>query len=661
MSKILIFFFLILSTTILPQQKYFIYFIDKGPQGVNSLSKSSAAYIEALDRLSQRSIQRRTKNMGDEIITYEDFPVYVEYINNLNKIGIKIIHELNWFNSVSAILDDEQSKMVSSLPFVKSVERVKKLYYQNPEAPKEELYKIANTDSTFDYGLSFKQVNLSDVPFVHSKGIDGKNVLIGILDSGFDWKKHESLTGRNVIAEFDFIFNDSVTANEDGDIPDQHSHGTSIFSILGGYKSGFLIGPAYNSSFILAKTEDVRSETHIEEDNYAAALIWMESLGVDITSSSLGYNIFDPKTFSYSYEDMDGKTTIVTKAAELAFERGITTITSAGNEGAPNNSWKFIIAPADGFNTIAVGAVDEFGSRAVFSSIGPTFDGRIKPEIVAQGVQNFHALAGTINSYGFSSGTSTAAPIASGIAALLLSAHPHLKNTQIRSVLLETASNSVNPNNEIGYGIISAKQAIEFPNLELVNNNFKLHKIFFTDGLNPATAKILYKTGNSDFVSANLIKEDGYNYSFNFPAAINGQNIEFYFTLSDSQSNSFRIPEIKNYEFTYGSDLIFLNLEIKQPVTVNEVSDFFPNPFLPSNSKTTRINFNSSGNEIFKMMIIDAAGQKVKEINILSKLGENYVEWDGYSEHGYLCASGVYYALIHLADKEFGKKLILLK
>lgn len=659
MIKIIIFVFLFVCGPILPQQKYFVYFKDKGPLSENSLSKSSSEYIKTLDRLSQRSIERRIKNMGIEIITFEDIPVYAAYTKELNRLGIKIIHELNWFNSVSVTLTDEQFNLVSSLPFVKSVEAVKKLYYQNQEVPKEELFKIANTDSTFDYGLSFKQVNLSDVPFVHSKGIDGKNVLIGILDSGFDWKKHESLTDRNVIAEFDFIFNDSVTANQDGDLPDQHSHGTSIFSILGGYKSGSLIGPAFNSSFILAKTEDVRSETHIEEDNYAAALIWMESLGVDITTSSLGYNIFDPSTFSYAYKDMDGKTTIVTKAAELAFDRGVSTFTAAGNEG--NKSWFFIIAPADGFNTIAVGAVNELGTIASFSSNGPTFDGRIKPEIVAQGVRNYHALAGTINLYGFSDGTSTAAPIASGIAALLLSAHPHLKNTQIRSILLETASNSVIPNNKIGYGIISAKRAIEFPNLEFVNNNFKLHKIFFANGLDPSTAKIFYKTGNSDFLSANLIREDDFNYSFNVPLVTNGEKIEFYFVFSDSQSNSFRIPEIQNYKFNYGSDIISLNLEVKQQFTTNGVSDFFPNPFLPSNIKTTRINFNSSGNELFKMMIIDGAGQKVKEFNVLTKPGENYVEWDGFSEQGFLCASGVYYALIHLADKEFGKKLILLK
>ena len=189
-------------------------------------------------------------------------------------------------------------------------------------------------------------------------------------------------------------------------------HGTYVFSILAGIVDSVLIGPAFNSSFILAKTEDIRSETHIEEDNYAAALIWMENLGVDITTSSLGYNIFD-SGYSYTYADMNGRTTIVTKAAELAFQRGVSTFTSAGNEG--NNSWGYILAPADGFNTIAVGAVNDLGNVAGFSSHGPTYDGRIKPEVVAHGVNVYGAVSGTNNGYQFNNGTSAAAPIASGI------------------------------------------------------------------------------------------------------------------------------------------------------------------------------------------------------------------------------------------------------
>ena len=370
---------IILSTQVFTQEKFFIYFKDKGTENTNSLNKTSAAYIQAVEDLSPKAVERRIKNMGEDFITYDDLPINKNYIAELENRGIQIIRKLSWFNSVSAVLTSDQIKSLQSLPFIKSIEPVKKLYFQNDPLLTDDQQLFKEMDNNYNYGVSFKQMSLSDVPLVHSKNINGQNVLIGILDSGFDWQLHNSLKDRNVIAEYDFIFDDSVTANQPEDSPSQDSHGTYVFSIIAGFVDSVLIGPAFNSSFILAKTEDIRSETHIEEDNYAAALIWMESYGVDITTSSLGYNIFDTG-YSYTYSDMDGRTTIVTKAAEFAYQRGVSTFTAAGNEG--NNSWGYIIAPADGFGTIAVGAVDEFGNVASFSSRGPTYDGRIKPEVV---------------------------------------------------------------------------------------------------------------------------------------------------------------------------------------------------------------------------------------------------------------------------------------
>jgi subtilisin family serine protease len=647
---------IILSTQVFTQEKFFIYFKDKGTENTNALNKTSAAYIQAVEDLSPKAVERRIKNMGEDFITYDDLPINKNYIAELENRGIQIIRKLSWFNSVSAVLTSDQIKSLQSLPFIKSIEPVKKLYFQNDPLLTDDQQLFKGMDNNYNYGVSLKQMSLSDVPLVHSKNINGQNVLIGILDSGFDWQLHNSLKDRNVIAEYDFIFDDSVTANQPEDSPSQDSHGTYVFSIIAGFADSILIGPAFNSSFILAKTEDIRSETHIEEDNYVAALIWMESYGVDITTSSLGYNIFDTG-YSYTYSDMDGRTTIVTKAAELSYQRGVSTFTAAGNEG--NNSWGYIIAPADGFGTIAVGAVDEFGNVASFSSHGPTYDGRIKPEVSAQGVSTFGAVAGTSDGYRYANGTSAATPIASGVAALLLSAHPHLKNTQIRSIILESASNSSNPNNQIGYGIISSKDAIEFPNLENVNGQYILHKTFFDENVN--SVSIVFQIADDLLEAIPMTQSGDYDFTYTFPPRNNGDLVEFTILYSDSQNNNSTLPQSGKYKFTYGTDIISLNLDIETPTSNYDVSDFFPNPFNPAAHRTTRINYYSSGKELFKLILIDGSGQKVKEVSTSTFAGENYFEWDGFADRGYLCASGVYYALIQIGDKEYGKKLVLLK
>ena len=465
------------------------YFKDKGVESSARLEKSSPVYNSALSLLSTKSIERRIKNLGeDNIITYEDLPLKEDYVFQLEQIGIKIENKLRWFNAVSAYLTEDEKIKVARLTFVEKIDPVKKFVFKSPELESSsQLFKQPDNLFDFDYGPSFGQLQLSDVPAVHSKGITGEGVLLGLLDTGFNWKNHESLKDATVVAEYDFIFKDNSTQNDSLDNPNQHGHGTLVFSIVGGFKEGSLIGSAFGSDFILAKTEDIRSEKHIEEDNYAAALEWMESYGVDITSNSLGYSTFDPPEFSYTYSDMDGKTTIVTKAAELAFRRGVVTISSAGNEG--NTSWRYITAPADGINTLGIGAVDNSNQLASFSSRGPSYDGRIKPDVVAQGVGVYCATAGNFSGYGTASGTSVSAPIASGVAALLLSAYPHLKNTQVRSIFIETADNSSSPNNDRGYGLLSAVKAIEFPNLEASDGTFILNKMFLTnDNIFPANS-----------------------------------------------------------------------------------------------------------------------------------------------------------------------------
>ncbi|MFO7526828.1 MAG: S8 family peptidase [Ignavibacteriaceae bacterium] len=638
------------------QDKHFIYFKNKGISPGAGLNKTDKLYSEAIADLTERAIERRIKNMGDDFITYEDIPINRDYISAITSYGIQIIHELKWFNSVSVRLNEEQIGLVKNLDFVDRIERVKSLSFSKPFTNEPILNKY---QAISDYGQSFTQLNLSDIPLVHSKGITGENVIVGLLDTGFDWERHISLKNQNIVGEYDFIFNDSITANQPGDHPQQHNHGTYVLSVIGGYHDSVMIGAAYNAKFLLAKTEDITSETRIEEDNYAAALIWMEALGVDVTSSSLGYSEFDTAGDSYTYNDMDGNTTIVTKAAELAFLRGISTITSAGNEG--NTPWRYITAPADGRNIIAVGAVNSNNQLVSFSSRGPTADGRIKPEVVAMGSGVFGAAAGTDNNYASASGTSSSAPIASGVAALMLSIHPHLKNTQVRSIILESSDNALNPNNDIGYGLISAKNAIEFPNLEYINNNYALRKIFFDESILLNSVKMHYSTDGENFVELQPIIDRLFRYTFNIPALPFDKNVQFYFSYIDSTNSVLRDPVDRDYTFRYGSLDISLYIPLKNVLGNEVVSNPYPNPFLPSNHNSVRVDYKSPGNELFKLTIIDGTGQKVKQLSQVSETGLNFIEWNGVSDQGYLCSSGVYYLLIQLAGNEYGRKLILLK
>ncbi len=649
--KIFFLFILLFANLSLSQDKYFIYFKDKGILENSLLQKNSSIYNSALSTLSEKAIERRSKH-SDEIITYEDLPIKDEYLQAVSDLGIVIKHKLNWFNSISAYIPKDKISQVSSLPFVDKIEPVKGLVFRKPFSSSE------INKNNLNYGSSFTQLNLSDIPVVHSKGITGKNVLIGVLDTGFDWKTHEALKNSNVIDEYDFINNDTITANQQGDTPGQDSHGTYVFSIIAGNNDSVLIGSSFGSSFLLAKTENISKETNVEEDDYAAALIWMENQGVDITTSSLGYSQFDPGSRSYSYSEMNGKTTIVARALDIAFKKGVSTFTSAGNEG--DSDWKYIVSPADAFNVISVGAVNSQNQLASFNSRGPTSDGRIKPEVVAMGVSVFGAISGTTNQYYSASGTSAAAPIAAGVGALLLSKFPHLKNYQIRNIILESSANSSSPNNQVGYGLISAKNTIEYPNLEISNNNYLLNKVFFVQNKLESETRLFLSVNNSEFAEFNYSSYSDDIYQFILPQMNFGDEVRFYFTIKDSSGIVKRFPQIKNYVFEYSTLQINLNLE--KPITFfSRVSEIYPNPFNPSEHSIVRIKFKSIGNEKVKVNIIDATGQKVKEQSLITSFGENIIEWDGISEQGFLCASGVYYFLIAINEEKFGKKLILIK
>jgi len=418
--------------------------------------------------LDDKTIERRQK-MGITN-TWYDRPVTENYITALEQLGAIIHRKSRWLNAVSVTADEGALNAISALPIVKKIIPVA-VYKKKKLGLNDEplLRKTTFSDSSF-YGYAWEQIAQINCHTAHQAGYTGQGVRVLILDTGFNTERSvfDSLT---IIDEWDFINDDGNTANENNDVSNQHNHGTLVFSTLAGYDPGNLIGPAFDSEFLLAKTEDVPNESQVEEDNYVAALEWGEQLGADVMSSSLGYLDW------YSYCDMDGNTGVTTIAVDIAISLGMLCVTSAGNWGTaeppPNpcdTLYYYISAPADADSVISVGAVNSEGEIASFSSHGPTYDGRIKPEVCARGVSTWGVNANS-DSYRTASGTSLSAPLVSGAAAVILSAHPDWTPMEVREAMMMTADNANSPDNDYGYGLIDVMAAIDYETSAIDGNN----------------------------------------------------------------------------------------------------------------------------------------------------------------------------------------------
>lgn len=657
MKLIIILLFLIFAV-VDAQEKYLIYFKDKGIHAGETLSKSSEEYLKAIQSLSEKCIERREKTLGENFISFEDLPVFKPYLEKLQEVGAKIVWELKWFNAVSCFLNANQVEFIRSLSFVKSIEKVKKHVLKKPARTVElnAFQKLQTSNYTLDYGPSLTQMEFHHVPYLHELNITGDSVFLGLLDAGFRWEEHPALKHLNVLDEYDFVYNDTDVGNET-----DYSHGTQVLSLAGGFEESNLVSPAFNAGFILAKTEDIRSEKNIEEDNFAKGIEWLEEKGVDIASTSLGYNIFDQGEDSYQFRDMNGRTSLVTRSMEMAFNKGVLTITSAGNEG--NDAWYYITAPADGFSTIAVGAVNSNNRLADFSSRGPTYDGRIKPELVALGVNPIVADAYSTGYSSIGVGTSYSAPIVAGIAAQILSFYPHLNNEQLRQILLESGDNVRNPNNEIGYGLISAERALKFPNLKYEKSGYRLQKFIHWDEVDINSVRIHYSVDKENFVESNLVI-DGMNYTVHsvFSGYNEGDSIFFYYTYNDIANTPHRDPAASLYSFVYSTLQVSLNTKYTPPVEIpNEYFLYqnYPNPF----NGITRIKYSLPENSKVRIQIFNMLGEKVRTLISGMKLAGVYEDltWDGIDDKGMFVSSGAYICIMYAKDFAIVKKMVYLK
>ncbi|NPA69000.1 MAG: S8 family serine peptidase [Chlorobi bacterium] len=455
MKKISLFVFLnIINVIILSGQKvapdtYLIKFKDKA----NSVYSTD----KPLEFLSERAMLRRQKyNIP---VNEQDIPVNKNYIDSIKNLGFEIYAVTKWMNAV--VVYSKDSTLIDKaymFDFVDTAKFVKKdkPEFKNPEPEKIEIESKPDTFYTLDYGYGKNQVRMLNLHNLHNKGYTGEGLEIAVLDAGF--KNVDKLEGFDSIRTNKQILGVKDFVSRDSDVYRDATHGMQVLSTIAADYPGKLIGTAPKAKFWLLRTEDEHSENLVEEYYWIAGAEFADSAGVDIIHSSLGYNNFDDTLVSFTYKDMNGNTAPATTAADIAASKGILCVTSAGNEG--NSPWKYITSPADADSTLTVGAVSGENIIANFSSVGPTPDGRIKPEIVAQGAFVWVLLPK--RGVTFSFGTSFSAPIIAGAVACLWQAHPDCTNMEIIDAVIKSADKYTNPDNEYGYGLPDFNKADKY-------------------------------------------------------------------------------------------------------------------------------------------------------------------------------------------------------
>lgn len=426
--------------------KFLIYFTDK--------NTTTFSLTQPLQFLSQRALDRRERQ--GITLKQDDLPVPQPYLDSCKFKGALVLYSLKWLNAAVIEADSSELNAILSLPFV-----------HHDKFVRARKGGVNATTESFNYGGSFNQLEMLGANQMHVDGLNGEGMVIAIFDAGFNnadildvFQSHYQ-EGR-VLSTWDFVENEE-------DVYDDSNHGTHCFSICGGFKEGALIGPAYKASFHLLTTEDESSETELEELNWAKAAEYADSVGADLISSSLGYNTFDDDVNNHTYADLDGNSTLITQAADKAASKGIIVVNSAGNEG--NNSWHYLLAPADGDSVVAVAAVDANRMYATFSSRGPSSDGRIKPDLAAKGQGT--TLSEFNNQIITSSGTSYSCPLISGFFASLWQGYRDYSNMELIDIVKQSASQYTTPDNQMGYGIPSytkAKQMLSSDKFTILPN-----------------------------------------------------------------------------------------------------------------------------------------------------------------------------------------------
>ena len=428
--------------------RHVVFFTDKNNSPFSATNPSAF--------LSQASITRRINQ--NITVTTQDLPVNPSYISSVASTGATILNKSKWFNSVTVEISSPSIlSSILSLPFVSGSANVGRYSSSGEPSRKMEVVPSSNKfepqtskrTTAFNYGNSLNQVAMLGGDAMHAAGFTGQGVLIAVLDAGFSNANNiaplDSLfaSGR-IVGTWDFVDNEQ-------DVFDDDAHGSMVLSVIGGNAPGELIGTAPHASYLLLRSENAPAEAIIEEYNWASAAEYADSAGAQILNSSLGYTVFDDPSQNHTYANLDGNTTPITIAADIASSKGMVVCNSAGNEG--NGSWFHISAPADADSILAVGAVDAAGLNVGFSGKGPSADGRIKPDVSAVGFGTI--VADPWNGTGVfgASGTSFSSPLTAGMVATLWQCSPNSTSQSLVNAIRQSASQFASPDSLLGYGI----------------------------------------------------------------------------------------------------------------------------------------------------------------------------------------------------------------
>jgi len=426
------------------QEDAWVYFKDK--------PGSQAYFDNPLTMLSQRALDRRT-NQGIALDS-KDVPVYQPYVDQIiAATGITVKAKSKWMNCLHIRGSQADINALKLLSFVQNVDFADKTLNGSLNKTKAKqkyaaINKTLQTTTSFNYGNSLNQIQMLNGHLLHQSNYTGSGKIIAVLDSGFPEVNTAQTFQRlrnnsQILGGYNYVI-------KSADFYTGGSHGTSVLSLMGGFTDGQLVGTAPDAQYYLYVTEDDVTENPVEESNWVEAAEEADRVGVDIITTSLGYFIFDDTAYGHTYADMTGNSAFASKGANIAFSKGIVVLASAGNEGTTTEP--HVGVPAEALNVIAVGAVKSDETYASFSSIGPSYDGRVKPDVMAQGQKPYVFSSGTINNDG--SGTSYSCPILAGIVACLWQALPGKNAQQIKQLIIQSSDNFAEPavKSRIQYG-----------------------------------------------------------------------------------------------------------------------------------------------------------------------------------------------------------------